>query len=46
MMLTLGANFYTMSQLLRFSDIKMNLGYTKMIEQRKELAVNWVNGTF
>lgn len=46
MMLTLGADLYTTSQLLGLSDIKMALEYAKMIEQRKELAVNLTNGLF
>lgn len=46
MMLTLGADLYTTSQLLRLSDIKMALEYAKMIEQRKGLAINLTNGLF
>lgn len=46
MMLTLGADLYTTSQLLGLSDMKMTLEYVKMIEQRKEMAVNLVNGLF
>lgn len=46
MMLTLGADLYTTSQLLGLSDIKMALEYAKMIEQRKGLAINLTNGLF
>lgn len=46
MMLTLGADLYTTSQLLGLSDIKMALEYAKMIEQHKGLAVNLTNGLF
>lgn len=46
MMLTLGADLYTTSKLLCHADVKMTQVYAKIINQKKDDAVNLVNGLF
>lgn len=46
MMLTLGADLYTTSKLLGHADVKMTQVYAKIINQKKDNAVNLVNGLF
>lgn len=46
MMLTLGADLYTTSKLLGRADVKMTQVYAKIINQKKDDAVNLVNGLF
>ena len=46
MMLTLGADLYTTSKLLGHADVKMTQVYAKIINQKKDDAVNLVNGLF
>ena len=46
MMLTLGADIYTTSKLLGHADVKMTQVYAKIINQKKDDAVNLVNGLF
>ena len=46
MMLTLGADLYTTSKLLGHADVKMTQVYVKIINQKKDDAVNLVNGLF
>ena len=46
MMLTLGADLYTTSKLLGHADVKMTQVYAKIINQKKDDAVNLVNGMF
>ena len=46
MMLTLGADLYTTSKLLGHTDIKMTQVYAKIINRKKDEAVNLVNGLF
>ena len=46
MMLTLGADLYTTSKLLGHTDVKMTQGYAKIINRKKDEAVNLVNGLF
>ena len=46
MMLTLGADLYTTSKLLGHADVKMTQVYAKIINQKKDDAVNFVNGLF
>ena len=46
MMLTLGADLYTTSKLLGHADVKMTQVYAKIINQKKNDAVNLVNGLF
>lgn len=46
MMLTLGADLYTTSKLLGHADVKMTQVYAKIINQKKDSAVNLVNGLF
>ena len=46
MMLTLGADLYTTSKLLGHADVKMTQVYAKIISQKKDDAVNLVNGLF
>lgn len=46
MMLTLGADLYTTSKLLGHADVKMTQVYAKIINQKKDEAVNLVNGLF
>lgn len=45
-MLTLGADLYTTSKLLGHADVKMTQVYTKIINQKKDNAVNLVNRLF
>ena len=46
MMLTLGTDLYTTSKLLGHVDVKMTQVYAKIINQKKDDAVNLVNGLF
>ncbi len=46
MMLTLGADLFTTSKLLGHADVKMTQVYAKIINQKKDDAVNLVNGLF
>ena len=46
MMLTLGADLYTTSKLLGHADVKITQVYAKIINQKKDDAVNLVNGLF
>ena len=46
MMLTLGTDLYTTSKLLGHVDVKMTQVYAKIINQKKDEAVNLVNGLF
>ncbi|MDE6820163.1 site-specific integrase [Bacteroides acidifaciens] len=46
MMLTLGADLYTTSKLLGHADVKMTQVYAKIINKKKDSAVNLVNGLF
>ena len=46
MMLTLGADLYTTSKLLGHTDVKMTQVYAKIINRKKDEAVNLVNGLF
>ena len=46
MMLTLGADLYMTSKLLGHADVKMTQVYAKIINQKKDDAVNLVNGLF
>lgn len=46
MMLTLGADLYTVSKLLGHADVKMTQVYAKIINKKKDEAVNLVNGLF
>ncbi len=46
MMLTLGADLYTTSKLLGHADVKMTQVYANIINQKKDDAVNLVNGLF
>ena len=46
MMLTLGSDLYTTSKLLGHADVKMTQVYAKIINQKKDDAVNLVNGLF
>lgn len=46
MMLTLGADLYMPSKLLGYADVKMTQVYAKIINQKKDDAVNLVNGLF
>ena len=46
MMLTLGADLYTVSKLLGHTSVKMTQVYAKIINQKKDDAVNLVNGLF
>lgn len=46
MMLTLGADLYTTSKLLGHADVKMTQVYAKIINKKKDEAVNLVNGLF
>ena len=46
MMLTLGADLYTTSKLLGHADVNMTQVYAKIINQKKDDAVNLVNGLF
>ncbi len=46
MMLTLGADLYTVSKLLGHSDVKVTQVYAKIVNQKKNDAVNLVNAVF
>ena len=46
MMLTLGADLYTISKLLGHADVKMTQVYAKIVNKKKDKAVNLVNGLF
>ena len=46
MMLTLGADLYTTSKLLGHADVKMTQVYAKIVNRKKDEAVNLVNGLF
>ena len=46
MMLPLGADLYTVSKLLGHADVKMTQVYAKIINKKKDEAVNLVNGLF
>lgn len=46
MMLTLGADLYTTSKLLGPTDVKMTQVYAKIINRKKDEAMNLVNGLF
>ena len=46
MMLTLGADLYTTSKLLGHSDVQITQVYAKIVNQKKDEAVNLVNGLF
>lgn len=46
MMLTLGADLYTVSKLLGHTDLRMTQVYAKIINQKKNDAVNLVNSVF
>ena len=46
MMLTLGADLYTTSKLLGHADVKMTQVYARIINKKKDDAVNLVNGLF
>ena len=43
---TLGADLYTVSKLLGHADVKMTQVYAKIINKKKDEAVNLVNGLF
>jgi len=46
MLLTLGADLYTTSKLLGHTDVKMTQVYAKIVNRKKDEAVNLVNGSF
>lgn len=46
MMLTLGADLYTTSKLLGHVDVRMTQVYAKIVNKKKDEAVNLVNGLF
>lgn len=46
MMLTLGADLYTTSKLLGHSDVRTTQIYAKIVNRKKDEAVNLVNGLF
>lgn len=46
MMLTLGADIYTTSQLLGHTDIRTTQIYAKIVNRKKDEAINLVNGLF
>lgn len=46
MMLTLGSDLYTISKLLGYADVKMTQVYAKIVNLKKDKAVNPVNGLF
>lgn len=46
MLLTLGADLYTVSKLLGHTSVKMTQVYAKIINKKKDDAVNLTNGLF
>ena len=46
MMLTLGVDLYTTSKLLGHSDVQVTQVYAKIVNRKKDEAVNLVNGLF
>lgn len=46
MMLTLGSDLYTTSKLLGHTTVTMTQVYAKIVNQKKDDAVNLVNGLF
>lgn len=46
MMLTLGADLYTVSKLLGHSDVKVTQVYAKIVNQKKNDAVNLATSVF
>ena len=46
MMLTLGADLYTVGKLLGHSDVQVTQVYAKIVNQKKNDAVNLVNSVF
>ena len=46
MMLTLGADLYTTSKLLGHADVRMTQVYARIVNRKKDEAVNLVNGLF
>lgn len=46
MMLTLGADIYTVSKLLGHKDVKITEIYTKVVDKKKDEAVNLTDGVF
>lgn len=46
MMLTLGADLYTTSKLMGHTDVRMTQVYAKIVNSKKDEAVNLVNGLF
>ena len=46
MMLTLGADLYTTSKLLGHADVKMTQVYAKIINKKKDEAVNLIDKVF
>ena len=46
LMLTLGADLYTTSKLLGHTDVRMTQVYAKIVNRKKDEAVNLVNGLF
>lgn len=46
MLLTLGADLYTTSKLLGHTDIQTTEIYAKIVNRKKEEAVNLVDGVF
>lgn len=46
MMLTLGADLYTVSKLLGHTSVKMTQVYAKIVNKKKDDAVNLTNGLF
>ena len=46
MMLTLGADLYTTSKLLGHTDVATTQIYAKIVDKKKDEAVNLVNGIF
>ena len=46
MMLTLGADLYTVSKLLGHTSVRMTQVYAKIVNKKKDDAVNLTNGLF
>lgn len=46
MLLTLGADLYTVSKLLGHTSVKMTQVYAKIVNKKKDDAVNLTNGLF